>query len=84
MTDDSHPPILDHALARPSAFTAKNLIDDVRRNRQIPNANVPPVMDTCFSKRSKLEMILSGLIINRPMLVATHLHIFVDRHRAPD
>ncbi|MGD0499659.1 MAG: nucleoside phosphorylase [Bryobacteraceae bacterium] len=43
MTDDSNPPILDHALAQPSAFTAKNLIDDVRRNRQIPNGNVPPV-----------------------------------------
>jgi len=43
MTDDSNPPILDHALAQPSAFTAKNLIDDVRRSRQIPNGNVPPV-----------------------------------------
>jgi hypothetical protein len=43
MTDHSNPPILDHALAQPSAFTAKNLIDDVRRYRQIPNGNVPPV-----------------------------------------
>jgi uridine phosphorylase len=44
MTDDSNPPpILDHALDQPSAFTARNLIDDVRRSRQIPNGNVPPV-----------------------------------------
>jgi uridine phosphorylase len=43
MTHDSNPPILDHALAQPSAFTARNLIDDVRRSRQVPNGNVPPV-----------------------------------------
>jgi len=43
MRDDSNPPILDHALDQPSAFTARNLIDDVRRSRQIPNGSVPPV-----------------------------------------
>ena len=43
MTHDSNPPILDHALAQPSAFTPKNLIDDVRRSRRVPNGNVPPV-----------------------------------------
>jgi uridine phosphorylase len=43
MTDDSKPPILDHALDQTSAFTARNLMDDVRRSRQIPGGNVPPV-----------------------------------------
>jgi len=43
MTDDSKPPIMDHALDQPSAFTARNLIDDVRRSREIPNGSVPPV-----------------------------------------
>jgi len=43
MTHDSNPPILDHALDQPSAFTARNLIDDVRRSRQVPSGNVPPV-----------------------------------------
>jgi hypothetical protein len=43
VSDDSNSPILDHALDQPSAFTPKNLIDDVRRSRQIPNGNVPPV-----------------------------------------
>src|SRR6202158_5165150 len=43
MTEDSAPPILGHALDQPSAFTAKNLIDDVRRSRQIPAGIVPPV-----------------------------------------
>lgn len=43
MRDDSKPPILDHALDQPSAFTARNLIDDVRRSRRIPSGTVPPV-----------------------------------------
>jgi len=43
MTDDSHPPILDHPLDDPSVFTARDLIDDVRRRRQIPAENVPAV-----------------------------------------
>lgn len=43
MPDDLNSPILDHAFHEPSAFTAKNLIDDVRQRRQIPKGNVPPV-----------------------------------------
>src|SRR5260370_10689268 len=43
MTEDSAPPILGHPLDQPSAFTPKNLIDDVRRSRQIPAGIVPPV-----------------------------------------
>jgi len=43
MTEISTPPILRHALDQPSAFTPKNLIDDVRRSRQIPAGIVPPV-----------------------------------------
>ncbi len=43
MTEDSAPPILGHPLDQPSAFTPKNLIDDVRRSRQIPAGIVPPL-----------------------------------------
>jgi len=43
MTDDSNPPILDHPLDHASAFTAQDLIDDVRRRRRIPTETVPPV-----------------------------------------
>src|SRR5260370_36418115 len=43
MMEDSRPPILSHALDQPSAFTPENLIDDVRRSRQIPFGIVPPV-----------------------------------------
>src|SRR5947208_2318542 len=43
MTEGSIPPILYHALNQPSALTPENLIDDVRRSRQIPAGIVPPV-----------------------------------------
>lgn len=34
-------PILNHPIEEPSAFTASNLIESVRRTRQIPNGPVP-------------------------------------------
>jgi len=43
MTDNSKPPILDHALDEPSAFTARNLMNNVRLSRQIPEGTVPPI-----------------------------------------
>lgn len=43
MSEDSSPPILDHATEQPSAFTAKRLIEDFRRIRKVPNGVVPSV-----------------------------------------
>jgi len=43
MPDSSKAPILNHPLEQPSAFTASNLIDSVRRTRQIPNRAIPPL-----------------------------------------
>src|SRR5258708_39098988 len=40
---ESSPPILRHALDQRSAFTPENLIDDVRRSRQVPAGIVPPL-----------------------------------------
>jgi uridine phosphorylase len=45
MPDNSRVRIIDHPLDQPSAFTAINLIDSVRRTRQISDAAVPPL---CF------------------------------------
>lgn len=45
MPDNSDIPILNHPLEQPSVFTARSLMDDVRRTRQIPNGVVPPL---CF------------------------------------
>ena len=45
MPDNSDVAILNHPLEQPSAFTAGNLIDSVRRTRQIPNGAAPPL---CF------------------------------------
>ncbi|MCU1248427.1 MAG: hypothetical protein JWQ49_1456 [Edaphobacter sp.] len=41
MPENSNIPIFDHPLEEPSAFTAGNLIESVRRTRQIPNGVVP-------------------------------------------
>ena len=38
-------PILNHPLREPSVFTARSLMDEVRRTRRIPPGSVPPV---CF------------------------------------
>lgn len=43
MSDHRNSPILDHPLDQPSAFTARKLIDEVRRSRRIPNGSVPPI-----------------------------------------
>jgi uridine phosphorylase len=45
MDDPSNAPILDHPVDDASAFTAKALIDDVRRLRDVGNAPVPLI---CF------------------------------------
>src|SRR5256885_1952259 len=45
MDDPSRPPILDHSVDEPSAFTAKALIDDVRRLREVGNDTIPAI---CF------------------------------------
>lgn len=42
MSERSDLPILNHPLARASAFTALNLIEDVRRARNAPAGPVPP------------------------------------------
>jgi uridine phosphorylase len=41
MPDDSKAPILNHPLDRPSAFTARNLINSVRKARRILNVAIP-------------------------------------------
>jgi uridine phosphorylase len=43
MSRDSNPPILNHAVGQPSAFTARGLIEDVRRIRKVPDGVVPPL-----------------------------------------
>jgi uridine phosphorylase len=41
MPDNSDTPILNHPLEEPSEFTASNLMESVRRTRQIPNSVIP-------------------------------------------
>ncbi|MGA2713416.1 MAG: nucleoside phosphorylase [Bryobacteraceae bacterium] len=43
MPDHLNSPILNHPLEQPSAFTARNLIDSVRKARNIPTGAIPPL-----------------------------------------
>lgn len=61
MTNNLNPPILDHALDQPSAFTAKNLMDDVRRVRRIQEGNVPPVCILEFDGDITDRLVREGL-----------------------
>jgi hypothetical protein len=56
MSKDSNPPILDHAIGQPSAFTVKRLIEDLRRIRKVPNGVVPPVCILEFDEAGSAEV----------------------------
>jgi uridine phosphorylase len=45
MPENPHAPILNHPLEQPSVFTARDLMDDVRRTRKVPDGVVPAL---CF------------------------------------
>ena len=76
MTDDSTPPILDHPFAQPSAFTARNLIDDVRRSRQIPNGIVPPVCILEFDGDLTDWLVHEGMASPFPAWACFHTAMF--------
>ena len=76
MTDDSNLPILDHALAAPSAFTARNLIDDVRRSRQIPDGGIPPLCILEFDGDLTDWLVREGLAKPFPTWACFHTAMF--------
>ena len=43
MRDRQTPPILDHPLDEPSAFTARALMESVRTARKVPSGTLPPL-----------------------------------------
>ena len=43
MLNEPDPPILHHAIAHPSAFTAEKLMEEYRRIREVPAESAPPV-----------------------------------------
>ncbi len=45
MSADRDLPLLSHSLDQPSAFRARDLMEELRRTRQIPNSTIPTV---CF------------------------------------
>ena len=76
MTEDSIPPILDHALDQASAFTPENLIDDVRRSRQIPAGIIPPVCVLEFDGDLTDWLVRSGMAKSFPPWACFHTAMF--------
>ncbi len=76
MPKPSKPPILDHALEQPSAFTAKKLIENLRRTRKIPNGIVPPVCILEFDGDLTDWLIQEGIAKPFPSWVCFHTSMF--------
>src|SRR4051794_13863811 len=61
MPDNSNVPSFNHPLKEPSAFTAANLIESVRRARQIPNGVVPLLCVLEFDGDTTDWLVVKGL-----------------------
>jgi uridine phosphorylase len=64
MEDRSNPPILDHPVWEESVFTAEALMDDVRRLRNVPAAELPKI---CFLE---FDGDLTDWLVERKIAVA--------------
>lgn len=76
MSSRTSPPILNHALEQPSAFTAQSLIDDVRRARRIPTGNVPPVCILDFDGDLTDWLVRAGIANMFPSWACFHTTMF--------
>ncbi len=76
MSKDSNPPILDHALGQPSAFTAKSLIEELRRLRKVPSGVVPPVCILEFDGDLTDWLVQEGIAEPFPSWACFHTTMF--------
>jgi uridine phosphorylase len=76
MSKDSNPPILDHAIEQPSAFTARRLIKDLRRIRKVPNGVVPPVCILEFDGDLTDWLVQEGMAKPFPAWACFHTTMF--------
>ena len=76
MSEHSIPPILDHAIEQPSAFTAERLIEDLRRIRKVPNGVVPPVCILEFDGDLIDWLVHEGLVETFPSWACFHTTMF--------
>ena len=76
MPKDSTPPILDHPIGQPSAFTAKFLIEDLRRTRNVPIGEVPPVCILEFDGDLTDWLVQQGMAKPFPSWACFHTSMF--------
>ena len=76
MCKNSNPPILDHAIEQPSAFTARNLIEDLRRTRKVPDGNVPAVCILEFDGDITDWLVREGIAKPFPSWACFHTSMF--------
>jgi uridine phosphorylase len=74
--DDSSLPILNHPLDQPSVFTARNLMDDVRRLRRIPDGSVPALCILEFDGDLTDALVRQGLAAPFPLWPCFHTVMF--------
>jgi uridine phosphorylase len=74
--DDSSLPILNHPLEQPSVFTARNLMDDVRRLRRIPDGSVPALCILEFDGDLTDALVRQGLATPFPLWPCFHTAMF--------
>jgi uridine phosphorylase len=76
MIEDPGLPILNHALDEPSELTARKLVDDVRRSRQIPAATVPRVCILEFDGDLTDWLVQQGIAKPFPLWACFHTAMF--------
>jgi len=76
MNDDPSLPILHHALDEPSELTARKLVDDVRRSRQIPAATVPRLCILEFDGDLTDWLVSEGIAKPFPLWACFHTAMF--------
>jgi uridine phosphorylase len=77
MKSDFESPLLSHPLDQPSAFTAQNLMNDVRRTRKIPVGGVPPVCILEFDGDLTDWLVREGLVKPHESWPCFHTKMFV-------
>ena len=76
MSKNSTLPILDHPIGQPSAFTAKYLMEALRRTRKVPNGMVPPICILEFDGDLTDWLVQEGIAKPFPSWACFHTSMF--------
>jgi uridine phosphorylase len=76
MADHLNPPILNHPVEEPSVFTPGDLMDDVRKAREIPEGTVPPLCVLEFDGDLTDWLVREGIARSFPRWACFHTKMF--------